>query len=93
MAIEGLLGRKVGMTQMFRRDGTVEPVTVVQAGPCVVAQVKSTEHDGYAAVQLAYGETRPRDVTKPAQGHFDRHGGSEPDASPKPRSADRPRGR
>jgi large subunit ribosomal protein L3 len=75
--VKGIVGQKLGMTQIFA-DTRAIPVTVIQAGPCVVAQVKSPEHDGYAAVQLAYGDTRPRDVSKPARGHFDRHGGSEP---------------
>jgi large subunit ribosomal protein L3 len=71
--IKGIVGQKLGMTQIFD-DTHAIPVTVIQAGPCIVVQVKSEEHDGYSAVQLAYGETRARDVTKPAQGHFDRHG-------------------
>jgi len=68
MAIEGLLGRKVGMTQMFRRDGTVEPVTVVQAGPCVVTQVRTVENDGYEAIQLGFGEKKH--LNKPERGHL-----------------------
>ena len=68
---KGILGEKLGMTQIFQ-DTRAIPVTVIQAGPCVVAQVKTKETDGYDAVQLVFGSTRPRDVTKPMQGHFDR---------------------
>ena len=55
---KGILGTKLGMTQIFDEDARAMPVTVIQAGPCVVTQVKTEEHDGYAAVQLAYAETR-----------------------------------
>ena len=72
--IKGILGTKLGMTQIFE-DTRAIPVTVIKAGPCFVAQVKSEEKDGYAAVQLAFGPTRPNGLTKPAQGHFDKHGG------------------
>jgi len=76
--VKGILGQKMGMTQIFD-DTRAIPVTVIQAGPCVVTQVKSADGaDGYAAVQLAYGEKRPRDVTKPMKGHFDKHGVEEP---------------
>jgi large subunit ribosomal protein L3 len=71
--VRGILGEKLGMTQIFQ-DTRAIPVTVIQAGPCVVAQVKTKSSDGYDAVQLAFGSTRPRDVTKPMQGHFDKHG-------------------
>jgi large subunit ribosomal protein L3 len=67
---KGLLGTKLGMTQVFDTNGRIVPVTVVQAGPCTVAQVKTPERDGYAAVQLAYGEVKPRRVNKPLKGHF-----------------------
>jgi len=70
--IKGILGEKLGMTQIFQ-DSRVIPVTVIQAGPCVVAQVKTKQSDGYDAVQLAFGATRARDVTKPMKGHFDKH--------------------
>lgn len=66
--IKGILGRKVGMTQVFDENGRAVPVTVVEAGPCRVSQVKLPETDGYLAVQLAFGE--PRKVTKPLAGHF-----------------------
>ena len=72
--IKGILGTKLGMTQIFD-DTRAIPVTVIQAGPCFVAQVKTEEKDGYAAVQLSYGATRPNGLTKPEQGHFDKHGG------------------
>jgi large subunit ribosomal protein L3 len=71
--VKGILGTKLGMTQIFD-DTRAVPVTVIQAGPCVVTQVKTIEDDGYAAVQLAYGDTRARDVSKPMQGHFEKHG-------------------
>jgi len=64
-----LIGRKVGMTQVFDEAGAVRPVTVVQAGPCVVLQVKTTETDGYDAVQIGYLDERPSRAKKPATGH------------------------
>jgi large subunit ribosomal protein L3 len=67
---KGLLGTKLGMTQVFDTSGRIVPVTVVQAGPCTVAQVKTPERDGYAAVQLAFGEVKPKRVNKPLKGHF-----------------------
>jgi len=70
--IKGILGEKLGMTQIFQETRAI-PVTVIQAGPCVVAQVKTKMSDGYDAVQLAFGTARPRGVTKPMQGHFDKH--------------------
>jgi large subunit ribosomal protein L3 len=69
--VKGILGTKLGMTQIFD-DTRAVPVTVIQAGPCVVAQVKTEERDGYRAVQLAFGDTRPRQVSKPMQGHFEK---------------------
>ena len=68
MSIEGILGRKLGMTQVFREDGTSVPVTVIEAGPCTVVQVKTDENDGYASVQLGFG-TRKR-VNSPLKGHM-----------------------
>lgn len=65
---KGILGRKIGMTQVFDEDGHAVPVTVVEAGPCRVAQVKTPEKDGYTAVQLSFGA--PKRVTKPLAGHF-----------------------
>ena len=72
--VKGVLGRKLGMTQVFDANNRVVPVTVVQAGPCVVTQVRTPEADGYSAVQLAYGEIDPRKVNKPLRGHFARAG-------------------
>jgi large subunit ribosomal protein L3 len=66
--IQGFLGRKIGMTQIFREDGRVVPVTVIEAGPCVVTQVKTKENDGYEAVQLGFGEVKRRN--KPLSGHL-----------------------
>ena len=71
--IKGILGTKLGMTQIFEETRAI-PVTVIQAGPCFVAQVKTEESDGYAAVQLAFGAP-PRNLTKPMQGHFEKQGG------------------
>jgi len=68
VTIEGLLGRKLGMTQTFAVDGTVTPVTVIEAGPCAVTQVKTVANDGYAAVQLGYGNARH--LSKPLKGHL-----------------------
>ncbi|MBE3134749.1 MAG: 50S ribosomal protein L3 [Acidobacteria bacterium] len=72
--VTGILGKKVGMTQLFREDGTVEPVTVIKAGPCVVVQAKTAARDGYEAVQLALVEERPARVTKPIAGQFTKAG-------------------
>jgi large subunit ribosomal protein L3 len=68
--IKGVLGTKLGMTQVFADDGRMVPVTVVAAGPCVVTAVRTPDADGYAAVQLGYGEIDPRRVNKPEAGHF-----------------------
>jgi large subunit ribosomal protein L3 len=68
MSIDGILGRKLGMTQVFREDGTAAPVTVIEAGPCTVVQVKTEGSDGYASVQLGFG-TRKR-VNSPMKGHM-----------------------
>jgi large subunit ribosomal protein L3 len=80
--INGIIGKKVGMTQLFAADGTVTPVTVIKAGPCVVVQKKSAAgRDGYDAVQLGLVEDRPvklKNVTKPMQGHFEKTGGGVP---------------
>ena len=67
---KGILGTKLGMTQIFTDDSRAVPVTVIQAGPCTVTQVKTKERDGYEAVQLAYGEMRRNGVSKPLAGHF-----------------------
>lgn len=72
-AVKGILGTKLGMTQIFD-DTRAVPVTVIKAGPCYVAQVKTKERDGYEAIQLAYLEVPERKVNKPLRGHFERHG-------------------
>jgi large subunit ribosomal protein L3 len=69
-AAKGILGTKLGMTQIYTDDSKVVPVTVIQAGPCVVTQVKTVERDGYQAVQMAYAEARRGKTTKPSAGHF-----------------------
>ncbi len=71
--VKGIVGEKLGMTQLFVETHAV-PVTVLKAGPCVVAQIRSQETDGYDAVQLAYGQLAPRHVNKPTKGHFDKAG-------------------
>jgi large subunit ribosomal protein L3 len=68
--VTGIIGRKVGMTQVFAQDGTVSPATVIKAGPCVVVQAKATSTDGYEAVQLGLVEDKPARVRKPIAGHF-----------------------
>lgn len=72
--IKGILGTKLGMTQLWDENNKVVPVTVIQAGPCVVTQVRTPEKDGYNAVQLGFGAIASRKVTKPTQGHFDKAG-------------------
>ncbi len=67
---KGIIGKKVGMTQIFDENGLVIPVTVIEAGPCVVAQVKTVETDGYDAIQLGFGEVKAKRVNKPSMGHF-----------------------
>ena len=67
---KGIIGRKVGMTQIFDEKGNVIPVTVIEAGPCVVAQVKTVETDGYNAIQLGFGEVKDKHINKPEAGHF-----------------------
>ena len=67
---KAIIGRKVGMTQIFDENGVAIPVTVIEAGPCTVVQVKTTETDGYDAVQLGYGEVKENKVNKPEKGHF-----------------------
>jgi large subunit ribosomal protein L3 len=68
--IRAIIGRKLGMTQIFGEDGSVVPVTVVLAGPCTVTQVKTPERDGYAALQLGFGTKKAKHVNKPAKGHL-----------------------
>ncbi|WP_349944686.1 50S ribosomal protein L3 [Lacrimispora sp. BS-2] len=71
---KGILATKVGMTQIFNENGVLTPVTVLQAGPCVVTQVKTVENDGYSAVQVGYVDKREKLVSKPVKGHFDKAG-------------------
>jgi large subunit ribosomal protein L3 len=72
--VKGVLGKKLGMTQVWDADNRLVPVTVIEAGPCVVTQVRAAETDGYAAVQIAFGAIDPRKVTKPLTGHFEKAG-------------------
>lgn len=80
--INGIIGRKIGMTQLFAEDGTVTPVTVIKAGPCVIVQKKTASgRDGYNAVQLGLVEDKPvktKNVSKPLRGHFEKTGGGVP---------------
>ena len=69
---KGIIGKKLGMTQLFDENGKVVPVTVIEAGPCTVVQKKTVESDGYQAVQLGYGEVSAKKVNKAAKGHFDK---------------------
>ena len=71
---KAILGKKLGMTQVFAEDGKVTPVTVIEAGPCTVVQKKTVDTDGYDAVQLSYGEKSERKMNKPEKGHFDKAG-------------------
>ena len=75
---KGIIGKKIGMTQIFDEKGRVVPVTVVEAGPCVIAQKKTVENDGYASVQMGFGDLKAKKVTKPVKGHF-----AKADAAPK----------
>ena len=72
--VTGLIGKKLGMTQLFAADGTVQPATVLKAGPCVVSQVKTVDHDGYEAVQLGLVEGKATKENKPTTGHFKKAG-------------------
>lgn len=71
---QAILGKKIGMTQVFREDGTMVPVTVVLAGPCPVTQIKTVDHDGYDAVQMAFMPVREKLITKPQMGHLKKAG-------------------
>lgn len=71
---KGILGKKLGMTQIFDEAGRVVPVTVIEAGPCVVVQKKTVETDGYNAIQVGFGEVKEKQVTRPLQGHFKKFG-------------------
>ena len=72
--VTGIIGRKVGMTQVFAKDGTAVPGTVIKAGPCVVVQTKAKDKEGYEAVQLGLVEERPARVRKPLAGHYQKAG-------------------
>ncbi len=72
--MKGILGRKIGMTRIFNEKGEVVPVTVIQAGPCYVTQVKRTETDGYEAIQVGFEEVHPNRLNKPRLGHLKKHG-------------------
>ena len=72
--VKGIIGKKIGMTQIFDENGNVIPVTVIEAGPCVVAQKKTVETDGYDAVQLGFMDTKEKRVSKPEAGHFKKNG-------------------
>ena len=69
---KGLIGKKIGMTQIFDENGNVIPVTVVEAGPCTVTQIKTMENDGYEAIQVGFGDVKVSRVNKPMKGHFDK---------------------
>lgn len=71
---KAIIAKKVGMTQIFTEIGTLIPVTVLEAGPCVVVQKKTMENDGYEAIQIGYTDAKPKHVTKPMKGHFDKAG-------------------
>lgn len=75
---KGILGTKVGMTRIFHEDGNELPCTLVEAGPCVVTQVKTQATDGYDAIQIAYGARKEKRTTKPMKGHFAKHAKTEP---------------
>lgn len=68
----GLIGRKIGMTSLFSEEGKIIPCTVIEAGPCVVTQIKTKEVDGYEAVQLGFGERKPKNTPQPLLGHFEK---------------------
>ena len=72
--VTGLIGKKIGMTQLFTADGTVQPATVLKAGPCVVSQVKTVDKDGYEAVQIGFVDTKASKENKPTTGHFKKAG-------------------
>jgi large subunit ribosomal protein L3 len=72
--VTGIIGKKIGMTRLFGEEGVSQAVTVLEAGPCVVTQVKSEETDGYSAVQVGFGEIQEKHVNRPSKGHFDKVG-------------------
>ena len=72
--MRGLIGKKMGMTRIYDENGLIVPVTLIQAGPCTVTQIKTNKKDGYEAVQVGYGERKPKHTTRPLLGHFDSAG-------------------
>jgi len=72
--IKAIVGRKLQMSQIFAEDGTAVPITLIQAGPCTVTQVKTPERDGYSALQIGFGSRKPKNVNKPMKGHLDKVG-------------------
>lgn len=70
--LKGIIGKKIGMTQIFSENGDVIPVTVIEAGPCPVVQKKSDDKDGYSAIQIGFSDTTEKRIVKPAKGHFDK---------------------
>jgi len=72
--MRGLVGKKIGMTRIYDIDGNVVPVTILQAGPCTVTQLKTQDNDGYDAIQVGYGERKQKHLSKPLEGHFDKAG-------------------
>lgn len=72
--VDALLGKKVGMTSVYTEDGKLVPVTVIELGPCTVTQVKTTKTDGYTALQIGFEDRRPKNVTKPLRGHYEKAG-------------------
>ena len=72
--IKAIIGRKLQMSQIFAEDGTAIPITLIQAGPCTVTQVKTPERDGYSALQIGFGSCKPKNVNKPMKGHLDKVG-------------------
>ncbi len=71
---KSIIAKKIGMTQIFAENGILIPVTVLEAGPCVVTQKKTIENDGYEAIQVGFGEVKEKKVNKPLKGHFDKAG-------------------
>jgi len=72
--MKGLIAKKLGMSQIFDENGSVIPVTILQAGPCCITQVKTIDNDGYDAVQIAYGDKKEKNTNKPLKGHFKKAG-------------------
>jgi large subunit ribosomal protein L3 len=72
--VKTIIGRKLEMVQLFAEDGTVLPVTLIEAGPCIVTQIKTPERDGYSALQIGFGKSKPKNVSKPLKGHLDKVG-------------------